>query len=82
MHSYIAVMNCFGKYIRTAGTCELKGIRHYIDYSKASLTTMEKNKCKNATCYTYIWCILAVLIFYVHVFFFIMNKFTTIMVVK
>ena len=30
-----------GKYIRTAGTCEFKHIRYYIDYSQASLTTME-----------------------------------------
>ena len=27
--------------IRTAGTCELKGNRYYIDYSQTSLTTME-----------------------------------------
>ena len=40
MHSYIAVMN-FLINIRTAGRCELKGIRHYIEYSQASLTTME-----------------------------------------
>ena len=39
--SYIAVMKRFGKYIRTAGTCELNGIRHYTDYRQASLTTME-----------------------------------------
>ena len=30
------------KYVKTAGRCELKGSR-YIDYSKASLTTMETN---------------------------------------
>ena len=41
MHLYITVMKYFGEYIRTAGTCELKGIRHYIDYSQVSLTTME-----------------------------------------
>ena len=40
MHSY--TNNCdenVDKYVKTAGTCELKGTR-YIDY-KASLTTIE-----------------------------------------
>jgi len=41
MHSYTAVTICIGKYIRTDDTFELKGIRHYIDYSQASLMTME-----------------------------------------
>ena len=36
MHLYIEKLN-----IRRAGTCVLKGIRYYIDYSQASLTTME-----------------------------------------
>ena len=37
MHSYDENVD---KYLKTAGTCELKGTR-YIDYSQASLTTME-----------------------------------------
>ena len=39
MHSYIAVMKMLN--IRIAGTCVLKVIKYYIDYSQASLTTME-----------------------------------------
>ena len=40
MHSYNAVMKNVDKYLKTTGTCELKGTR-YIDYSQVPLTTME-----------------------------------------
>ena len=39
---YVFIYCCDEKIkIRTAGICELKGIGYYIDYSHASLTTME-----------------------------------------
>ena len=53
MHSNIAVMKVLVNIIRTAGSCELKGIRHYIHYSQPSLTTRHNgNKYKNVMCNT------------------------------
>ena len=57
--------------IRTAGICELKGIRYYIDYSQVSLTTMETSARMSCVILAYdVHWLAAIQAFYVHVYIF------------
>ena len=58
--------------IRTAGICELKGIRYYIDYSQASLTTMETSARMLCVILAYgVHWLVAIQAFYIHVYLFV-----------
>ena len=72
--TYTTVMKIyahFGKYIRTVGTGELIGIRHF--RLQPGITGHSGNKCNNVMCKTYtchgVHYLLAVQICYVHVSF-------------